>query len=85
MNTAYRKALPGTSLDWFDAREAVDALKPVHDPLNETHLVIVCGRPVQFRHPAAGRSQANGRPDWRCARLEAPRRRRPSTPETESC
>ena len=28
MNTAYRKPLPGTALDWFDAREAVDALKP---------------------------------------------------------
>ncbi len=28
MNTAYRKPLPGTRLDWFDAREAVDALQP---------------------------------------------------------
>ncbi|WP_281916228.1 aconitate hydratase AcnA, partial [Caldimonas thermodepolymerans] len=28
MNTAYRKPLPGTSLDWFDAREAVEALQP---------------------------------------------------------
>ena len=24
----YRKPLPGTSLDYFDAREAVDAIKP---------------------------------------------------------
>jgi aconitate hydratase len=28
MNTAFRKKLPGTELDYFDAREAVDAIKP---------------------------------------------------------
>ncbi|HJU40964.1 MAG TPA: Fe/S-dependent 2-methylisocitrate dehydratase AcnD [Tahibacter sp.] len=28
MNTAYRQPLPGTSLDWFDARAAVDAISP---------------------------------------------------------
>ncbi|TXI50505.1 MAG: Fe/S-dependent 2-methylisocitrate dehydratase AcnD [Lysobacter sp.] len=28
MNTAYRKPLPGTSLDYFDARAAVEALAP---------------------------------------------------------
>jgi len=28
MNTAYRKPLPGTDLDYFDARAAVEALKP---------------------------------------------------------
>ncbi len=28
MNKAYRKPLPGTALDYFDAREAVDAIKP---------------------------------------------------------
>jgi aconitate hydratase len=28
MNTAHRKPLPGTSLDYFDAREAVNALRP---------------------------------------------------------
>ncbi|QNP39651.1 Fe/S-dependent 2-methylisocitrate dehydratase AcnD [Lysobacter solisilvae (ex Woo and Kim 2020)] len=28
MNTNYRKPLPGTSLDYFDARAAVEALKP---------------------------------------------------------
>lgn len=28
MNTDYRKPLPGTSLEWFDARAAVDAIKP---------------------------------------------------------
>ncbi|HEY4582581.1 MAG TPA: Fe/S-dependent 2-methylisocitrate dehydratase AcnD [Lysobacter sp.] len=27
-NTAHRKPLPGTPLHWFDAREAVDALRP---------------------------------------------------------
>ncbi|QLE97848.1 Fe/S-dependent 2-methylisocitrate dehydratase AcnD [Neptunomonas phycophila] len=28
MNTNYRKPLPGTSLDYFDTREAVDAIEP---------------------------------------------------------
>ncbi|MFM7066162.1 MAG: aconitase family protein, partial [Gammaproteobacteria bacterium] len=28
MNTQYRKPLPGTNLDYFDAREAVEALRP---------------------------------------------------------
>jgi aconitate hydratase len=28
MNTAYRKRLPGAALDWFDAREAVEAIQP---------------------------------------------------------
>ena len=28
MNSQYRKQLPGTRLDYFDAREAVDAIKP---------------------------------------------------------
>ncbi len=28
MNTAHRKPLPGTKLDYFDAREAVDAIEP---------------------------------------------------------
>ena len=28
MNTAFRKPLPGTKLDYFDARAAVDAIKP---------------------------------------------------------
>ncbi|TJY55907.1 Fe/S-dependent 2-methylisocitrate dehydratase AcnD [Sinimarinibacterium sp. CAU 1509] len=28
MNTNYRKSLPGTQLDYFDARAAVDAIKP---------------------------------------------------------
>ncbi|MFT4256030.1 MAG: Fe/S-dependent 2-methylisocitrate dehydratase AcnD [Pseudoxanthomonas sp.] len=28
MNTAYRKPLPGTNLDWFDARAAVEAIAP---------------------------------------------------------
>ncbi len=28
MNTAHRKPLPGTELDYFDAREAVDAIQP---------------------------------------------------------
>ena len=28
MNTRFRKPLPGTKLDWFDARAAVDAIRP---------------------------------------------------------
>ena len=28
MNTANRKPLPGTALDYFDARAAVEAIKP---------------------------------------------------------
>ena len=28
MNTNYRKPLPGTKLDWFDARAAVEAIRP---------------------------------------------------------
>lgn len=28
MNTEYRKSLPGSSLDYFDAREAVDSIQP---------------------------------------------------------
>jgi aconitase A len=28
MNTQYRKNLPGTALDYFDAREAVEAIRP---------------------------------------------------------
>ncbi|MDE3010424.1 MAG: Fe/S-dependent 2-methylisocitrate dehydratase AcnD [Pseudomonadota bacterium] len=28
MNSQYRKPLPGTALDWFDARAAVDAIQP---------------------------------------------------------
>ena len=28
INTQYRKPLPGTTLDYFDGREAVDAIAP---------------------------------------------------------
>jgi 2-methylcitrate dehydratase (2-methyl-trans-aconitate forming) len=28
MNTQYRKRLPGSELDFFDARAAVEAIKP---------------------------------------------------------
>ena len=28
MNTDYRKQLPGTQLDYFDTRAAVDAIQP---------------------------------------------------------
>jgi 2-methylcitrate dehydratase (2-methyl-trans-aconitate forming) len=40
MNTAHRKPLPGTSLQYFDAREAVDAIKPgAYDTLPYTSRV----------------------------------------------
>lgn len=41
MNTAYRKHLPGTDLDYFDAREAVEAIKPgAYDGLPYTSRVL---------------------------------------------
>ncbi|MET0658596.1 MAG: aconitase family protein, partial [Steroidobacteraceae bacterium] len=40
MNTAYRKSLPGTQLDYFDTRAAVDAIKPgAYDGLPYTSRV----------------------------------------------
>ena len=41
MNSEHRKPLPGTSLDYFDAREAVDAIKPgAYDCLPYTSRVL---------------------------------------------
>ncbi|WP_296659242.1 Fe/S-dependent 2-methylisocitrate dehydratase AcnD [Paraburkholderia sp.] len=41
MNTAYRKPLPGTRLDYFDAREAVEAIQPgAYDTLPYTSRVL---------------------------------------------
>ncbi|MDB0571814.1 Fe/S-dependent 2-methylisocitrate dehydratase AcnD [Ralstonia solanacearum] len=41
MNTAHRKPLPGTSLDYFDAREAVEAIAPgAYDTLPYTSRVL---------------------------------------------
>ena len=41
MNTAYRKPLPGTKLDYFDARAVVDAIKPgAYDKLPYTSRVL---------------------------------------------
>ncbi|QCI11662.1 Fe/S-dependent 2-methylisocitrate dehydratase AcnD [Pseudomonas putida] len=41
MNTTYRKALPGTDLDFFDARAAVEAIKPgAYDGLPYTSRVL---------------------------------------------
>lgn len=41
MNTAYRKPLPGTQLDYFDARAAVDAIQPgAYDTLPYTSRVL---------------------------------------------
>jgi len=42
MNTAHRKPLPGTTLDYFDARAAVDAIRPgAYDTLPYTSRVLV--------------------------------------------
>ncbi|NIE77841.1 Fe/S-dependent 2-methylisocitrate dehydratase AcnD [Pantoea sp. Ap-967] len=41
MNSAYRKPLPGTALDYFDARAAVEAIKPgAYDGLPYTSRVL---------------------------------------------
>src|SRR5919205_1097612 len=41
MNTAHRKPLPGTSLEYFDAREAVEAIQPgAYDKLPYTSRVL---------------------------------------------
>jgi len=41
MNTAHRKPLPGTTLDYFDARAAVDAIRPgAYDTLPYTSRVL---------------------------------------------
>ncbi|MGO4468202.1 aconitase family protein, partial [Pseudoduganella sp. RAF53_2] len=41
MNSTFRKKLPGTQLDYFDAREAVDAIKPgAYDKLPYTSRVL---------------------------------------------
>jgi aconitate hydratase len=40
MNTAYRKPLPGTQLDYFDARQAIDTIQPgAYDTLPYTSRV----------------------------------------------
>ena len=40
MNTAYRKPLPGTKLDFFDAREAINTIQPgAYDTLSYTSRV----------------------------------------------
>jgi len=41
MNTAHRKRLPGTQLDFFDTRAAVDAIEPgAYDKLPYTSRVL---------------------------------------------
>jgi len=40
VNTAYRKSLPGTTLEYFDAKAAVDAIAPgAYDRLPYTSKV----------------------------------------------
>ena len=41
MNTTYRKSLPGTALDYFDTREAVEAIQPgAYDKLPYTSRIL---------------------------------------------
>ena len=41
MNTEFRKHLPGTTLDYFDARAAIDAISPgAYDKLPYTSRVL---------------------------------------------
>ena len=41
MNTEYRKRLPGTDLDYFDTRAAVDAIQPgAYDTLPYTSRIL---------------------------------------------
>ena len=41
MNTEYRKPLPGTELEYFDTREAVDAIQPgAYDKLPYTSRIL---------------------------------------------
>ena len=41
MNTEFRKKLPGTALDYYDVREAVDAFEPgAYDKLPYTSRVL---------------------------------------------
>lgn len=68
MNSAHRKPLPGTRLDYFDAREAVEAIQPgAYAKLPYTSRVLAenlvrrCGRrPGGFAAPT-GRAQARPR------------------------
>lgn len=69
MNTAYRKPLPGTSLDYFDARAAVEAIAPgAYDTLPYTSRVLAekpraplrSGDPCRFAQ-ADHRAQARPR------------------------
>ena len=46
MNSEFRKTLPGSQLDYFDARAAVDALKPgAYDSLPYTCLLYTSPSP----------------------------------------
>ena len=68
MNTAHRKPLPGTSLDYFDARAAVEAIKPgAYDTLPYTSRVLAenlvrrCD-PATLDRLAAAADRAQARP-----------------------
>ena len=55
MNTQHRKTLPGTALNWFDAREAVESIRPgAWASLSYTARVhaenlVRCADPAQLR------------------------------------
>lgn len=68
MNSAHRKPLPGTRLDYFDAREAVEAIQPgayaklpyTSRVLAENWCAAAAGDPGGFAAPT-GRAQARPR------------------------
>ncbi len=67
MNTEYRKPLPGTDLDYFDTRQAVEDIQAgAYDKLPYTSKILAeqlvrrwCGLP---RHPRPDRPGGSGRP-----------------------
>lgn len=64
MNTAYRTSLPGTALDYFDARAAVEALVPgawaglPYTARVHAENLVRCADPAQLPAYLASRSSA---------------------------
>ena len=67
MNTEYRKRLPGTDLDYFDTRAAVDAIQPgAYDTLPYTSRILA-EQLVRRCEPAALTDAMERRLAWRAA------------------
>ena len=63
MNTEYRKRLPGTDLDYFDTRAAVDAIQPgAYDTLPYTSRILA-EQLVRRCEPAVAGSRSPTSPD----------------------